>query len=93
MEQQYLELLSALVKGFGALIGVGASSRKASGIGITVDETGNVTAYSGEPLKKTQELLDQYIALSGNVALNFCKKAVTPIREKYANIKIPPSLM
>ena len=52
--------------------------------GIKLDDSGKVTSIDGEPQEMLQKLIDEYIGLSGQIVKNI----LTPVFEKYPNIKV-----
>ena len=50
--------------------------------GLSVDDSGRVTDVTGDPAGALQDLINEYIALSGEIVKNVMK----PIFEKYPEI-------
>lgn len=93
MENQYKELLTAIIKKQSSMIGMSLAVKKAQNIaGLEVDENGNVTACAGDALKMVEELVNAYSALAGDMAIKFCKEASKPVEEKYPSLAVPAVL-
>jgi len=84
-ENQYKVLLTEIVKKQIVILGPDISVLKARNIkGLTVDDDGTVTAIDGDPQKILQELIDEYMSLSGLIVKNI----VGTIMTKYPEIEI-----
>lgn len=80
----YQGLLSDLVKKQMVMLGPGIAISKARKIGsLTVAEDGQVTAISGDPQQALNDLVRQYMDLSGQIA----KATLDSLLEKYPDVK------
>jgi len=52
--------------------------------GLTVEHDGTVTSIEGNPQDLVNQLVEQYVALSGLIV----KKAMEPLLSKYPSLKI-----
>lgn len=85
-EQEYKNLLSEVIKKQIIVLGPDVAILKARGVeGLEVDDEGNVTKLEGEPQKILQNLIDQYVALSGQIV----KSTMEPLLAKYPALEIP----
>ena len=72
----YMQLLSDVIKKQIVILGPDITLAKARNVpGLTVDASGTVTQISGEPQKITQNLIDQFVQLSGLIV----KKTMEPL--------------
>lgn len=92
MEKEYQEMMSTVVKEYGSLIGIKTAVKKASKMPVEIGENGEVSKYTGDPMKILEDIVKEYAALSGDVAIKFCKKSSVPILKKYPNLQIPSIL-
>ncbi|PIR96756.1 MAG: hypothetical protein COT91_05005 [Candidatus Doudnabacteria bacterium CG10_big_fil_rev_8_21_14_0_10_41_10] len=84
-EQQYKDLISEIVKKQILILGPDVALLKAGSIsGLKLDKEGGVVNMSGEQQDILQQLVDQYIELSGQIVKNVLK----PVFAKYPSIKI-----
>ena len=82
--EDYKQMLSEIIKKQIVILGPQIAVLKARGvIGLKVSDDGNVTEISGPEQTILQNLIDTYVALSGEIV----KNAVNSIFEKYPSIK------
>jgi len=80
----YLSLLSDIIAKQAVILGPDIAILKARNVAsIVVDDKGNVTELKGDPQTALQNLVDQYVELSGLIV----KSALSQIFEKYPTIK------
>ncbi len=80
----YQGLLSDLVKKQMVMLGPSIALSKARKISaLTVSEDGQVTAIAGDPQQALNELVRQYMDLSGQIA----KATLDSLLEKYPDVK------
>lgn len=53
--------------------------------GLTLDSNDKVENFRGDPQEILENLIDEYISLSGQIVKNI----LTPVFAKYPNIKVP----
>ena len=82
--EEYLSLLSDLVKKQMVMLGPGVAIDKARKVAsLTVAEDGQVSAISGDPHAALDQLAKEYMNLSGQIA----QATLASLLEKYPNIK------
>lgn len=80
----YKQMLSEIIKKQIVILGPEIAVLKARGVpGIKVSDDGNVTDISEPEQVVLQKVIDEYVALSGEIVRN----AVNSIFEKYPSIK------
>ncbi len=80
----YQNLLSDLIKKQMVMLGPSVALAKARKVaGLTVDDSGAVTAISGDPQEALKALAGEYMALSGQIA----QMTLDSLLEKYPAIK------
>lgn len=83
--QQYTALISEIIKKQSIILGPEISILKARSVnGLMVDNDGKVTGVGSNPKETLQNLVDQYVELSGQIV----KNALGSIFAKYPNIDI-----
>jgi len=92
VDKKYQELLGAITKGYSNLIGLAVVIRKADNLGLKIDNNGQVLEYKGDPVKLIENLLNEFVELSGDAAIKFCKDAIAEVLTKYPDIEIPSIL-
>ena len=81
----YNKLISEIVKNQIDILGPDMAVRKAKSIaGLVINEKGEVESLDGDPQQILQQLVDQYIALSGAIV----KNVLGPVFAKYPTIKL-----
>jgi hypothetical protein len=80
----YKQMLSEIIKKQIIILGPQIAILKARGVeGLKVADDGNVTEVNGPEQVVLQKLIDEYVALSGEIV----KNAVNSIFEKYPSIQ------
>jgi len=83
--QQYTALISEIIKKQSIILGPEIAILKARSVnGLMVDNDGKVTGVGDNPKETLQNLVDQYVELSGQIV----KNALGSIFAKYPNINI-----
>ena len=83
-DHDYKEVLTEIVKKQAIILGPQIAILKARGVaGVTVDDEGNVTNIEGDPQGVLQKVIDQYVALSGEIV----KIAVNSVFAKYPSLR------
>ncbi len=79
--QQYKKFLTELVRRHMVIFGANIAREIAASIpGLTVDETGEVTAITGQPLGALQKMISRYQELSEPVVLLQLRLLLTSMR-------------
>ena len=82
---QYTTLISEIIKKQSIILGPEIAILKARSVnGLMVDNDGKVTGVGDNPKETLQNLVDQYVELSGQIV----KNALGSIFAKYPNISI-----
>lgn len=82
-KEQYTAIMSEIVAKQAVILGPEIAVLKARNVsGLSVDDGGKVTDVTGDPADALQDLINEYIALSGEIVKNVMK----PIFEKYPEI-------
>ena len=85
-KEQYKALLSEIIAKQIVILGPAIAVMKARNVsGLTVSDDGTVEEISGDPEAALQQLIDQYVELSGQIV----KNALGTIFEKYPDVKKP----
>lgn len=85
-KEQYKALLSEIIAKQIVILGPAIAVMKARNVsGLTVSDDGTVEEISGDPEVALQQLIDQYVELSGQIV----KNALGTIFEKYPDVKKP----
>ena len=83
--QEYKNLINDIIAKQVVVLGPDIVLLKARSIeGLTLDANGKVSALAGDPQEILQKLVDEYIALSGQIVKNI----LTPVFDKYPDIKV-----
>ncbi len=78
----YKELYTNIIRRQISLLGPQLAIAKARGVsGLSVDETGAVVAYQGDPKKILNDLISAYVAIFGTIVL----ESIKPIMEDFPN--------
>lgn len=82
-KEQYMAIMSEIIAKQAVILGPEISVLKARNVlGLIIDDAGEVTDIKGDPAEMLQALIDEYIALSGQIV----KNVMRPIFKKYPNI-------
>lgn len=85
-KEDYKELLTEVIKKQIVVLGPDVAILKARNVeGLKISEEGDVNEISGDPQKVLQKLIDQYVALSGEIV----KSTVEPLLAKYPALEVP----
>lgn len=86
--EDYKSMLTEIIQKQVVILGPQIAVLKARNVaGITVSDEGVVTEVSGSEQMVLQKLIDEYVALSGEIVRN----AVDSIFKKYPSIKTNPN--
>jgi len=84
-EQDYKEVIGEIIKKQISILGPDVALLKAGNIaGLKLDDKGNVLSVQGDNQAVLQNLVDQYIELSGQIVKNVLK----PVFAKYPSIEV-----
>lgn len=84
-KQQYQALMSEIIAKQIVILGPEIAVLKARNVSsLIIEDDGKVTEINGDPVNALQGLIDEYIALSGEIVRNVTR----PILEKYPSIKV-----
>ena len=84
-KEQYQTFMTEIIKKQIVILGPNISVLKARNVAaLKVADDGTVTEVTGEPQQVLQQLVDEYVALSGLIVKNILKS----IMEKYPEIKV-----
>lgn len=82
-QEEYKKLMSELVKKQIIILGPDISLAKARGVsGLTVADDGSVTAITGDPKTALQQLIEEFVSLSGMIV----KKTMEPLLANYPGL-------
>lgn len=82
-QEEYKKLMSELVKKQIIILGPDISLAKARGVsGLTVADDGSVTAITGDPKAALQQLIEEFVSLSGMIV----KKTMEPLLANYPGL-------
>lgn len=82
---EYKNLLTEIIKKQIIILGPDISLVKARNVSaLEVADDGSVTAIAGDPQKALQELIEEFVSLSGLIV----KKTMEPLLSKYPSIKV-----
>ena len=85
MDLNYQNLINDIVAKQTVILGPDIVLMKARNVpGLTIGDDGKVKNIEGDPQKVLQSLIDEYIALSGQIVKNI----LSPVFAKYPDIKI-----
>jgi len=80
---QYQEVMSEIIAKQAIILGPEIAVLKARNVnGLSIDDSGKVNSVSGDPSDALQALINEYIALSGEIV----KNVMRPIFDKYPEI-------
>lgn len=80
----YLSLLTEIIQKQIVIIGPNIAISVARNVqGLTITDKGEVTGISGDANEITQNLINEYVSLSGLIV----KKAMEPLLAKYPSVK------
>lgn len=83
-KEQYKALISEIIAKQTVILGPDIAVLKARNVaGLTIGDNGEVISIDGEPGRVLQQLINEYVELSGMIV----KNALGSIFEKYPNIK------
>lgn len=83
-KERYLELLTEIIKKQAVILGPEIALLKARNVSeLAVDKDGKVTDIAGDPDAATKKLVDEYVALSGQIV----KTALSSVFTKYPSLK------
>lgn len=83
--QDYQNLINDIIAKQILVLGPDIVLLKAKNVqGLVLGHDGQVLSIAGDPQTVLQKLIDEYIALSGQIVKNI----LSPVLEKYPNIKI-----
>lgn len=84
-EENYKNLINDIIAKQTVILGPDIVLLKARNVnGLKIDSRGKVESISGEPQAVLQNLISEYIALSGQIVKNI----LTPVLAKYPDIQI-----
>jgi hypothetical protein len=84
-DTDYNKLITEIVKKQVDILGPDIAINKANKVaGLSVSDTGEVKSISGDPQAILQNLVNEYISLSGEIVKNI----LGPVFAKYPNIKL-----
>ena len=87
--EDYKKLITEIIRKQIDILGPEMAIRKARNVsGLEVSDSGEVNALSGDPQTTAQSLVDEYIALSGEIVKNI----LGPVFAKYPAIKLTPKI-
>jgi len=85
MQDDFKKLLTEIIQKQIIILGPQIAILKARNVsGLNVADDGTVNRIEGDPSSKLQELIDEYVSLSGLIV----KKTMEPLLEKYPGLKI-----
>ncbi|MEK7642384.1 MAG: hypothetical protein AAB392_01175 [Patescibacteria group bacterium] len=83
-KDEYKKIFSEIIQKQIVILGPQIAVLKARNVpGLTVEDSGEVTNISGSEQMALHQLIDEYVALSGEIV----KNAVNSVFEKYPSIK------
>jgi hypothetical protein len=83
--EEFKKLLTEIVKKQIIILGPQIAVLKARNVaGLDVSDDGTVAKIEGDPSTKLEELINEYVSLSGLIV----KKTMEPLLEKYPGLKI-----
>ena len=84
-QDDYKNLINDIIAKQTIVLGPDIVLLKAKNVpGLDISHDGKVVSIEGNPQEVLQKLIDEYIALSGQIVKNI----LTPVLEKYPDIKI-----
>jgi hypothetical protein len=83
--EDYKNLINDILAKQAVILGQDIVILKARNVpGLTITDDGKVTSVDGNPEEVLQKLVDEYIALSGQIVKNI----LNPVFQKYPDIKV-----
>ncbi|MCX6721265.1 MAG: hypothetical protein NT026_01540 [Candidatus Staskawiczbacteria bacterium] len=83
-KNQYISLISEIIEKQAVILGPDIALLKARNVlGLVIDNNGKVSDIKGNPADVVQQLIDEYVQLSGQIV----KGALSSIFTKYPDIK------
>jgi hypothetical protein len=83
-KNQYISLISEIIAKQAVILGPDIAILKARNVsGLVIDGNGKVTEIKGNPSDVVEQLIDEYVQLSGQIV----KSAMTSVFTKYPDIK------
>ncbi|MBU4511853.1 hypothetical protein KKD19_01220 [Patescibacteria group bacterium] len=84
--EEYKKILTEIIQKQIIILGPDIAIIKARNVvSLTITDDGTVTAIEGDPRPALQQLIDEYVSLSGLIV----KKTMEPLLAKYPSIKVP----
>lgn len=84
--QEYAQLITQIIQKQVAILGPDVAILKAQNVeGLKVSKEGEVKEINKEPQKALEDLIDQYVGLSGQIV----KSAIKPLLADYPDLEIP----
>jgi hypothetical protein len=84
-KEQYKALLSEIIAKQAVILGPDIANLKARNVAqLTIGDTGMVTDIQGDPKEAVEKLIDEYIALSGQIV----KSTLKSVFDKYSSIPL-----
>ena len=82
--KQYEAIMSEIISKQAVILGPEMAIMRARNLSVLeIDDEGKVLAVQGDPSQALQQLVDEYVALSGQIV----KNALGSIFDKYPNVK------
>ncbi|HEV8601503.1 MAG TPA: hypothetical protein VGQ87_02800 [Patescibacteria group bacterium] len=82
---EYKNLINEIIEKQALILGPDVALLKAKNVpGLKLDKEGKIIQLNGDPEVVLKKLVDEYLALSGQIVKNI----LTPVFAKYPNIKI-----
>ncbi|HEX5430256.1 MAG TPA: hypothetical protein VFX17_04245 [Patescibacteria group bacterium] len=83
--KQYISLINDIIAKQIIILGPDIVLMKARNVaGLTLDDQGRIQSIEGDPQTVLQQLIDEYIGLSGQIVKNI----LNPVFAKYPEIKV-----
>lgn len=83
--EDYKNLINDILAKQAVILGQDIVILKARNVaGLTITDDGKVTSIEGDPQEVLQKLVEEYIALSGQIVKNI----LNPVFQKYPDIKV-----
>jgi len=84
-QDNYKNLINDIIAKQTLILGPAIVLMKAKNVpGLVLDDSGKVVSLTGDPQEVLQSLINEYIALSGQIVKNI----LTPVFAKYPDIKL-----
>src|SRR5471030_1659445 len=89
-DQEYQKLLTEVIKKQIVILGPAITLAKARNVqGLTISDDGTVTALNGNPQLITQQLVEQFMELSGLIV----KKTMEPLLANFPGLAVAAPMM